>query len=153
MRSAAESEDVGCPDPAAVEQRIESARSCRASSRWRSTFGDVWLAVAMELPYACRGRARNGDQRMDIGIYGLGRMGGNMATRLAKGGHRVVASNRSRGPVDEAVQDGGVAAYTIDELVAQLKAARVLWCMVAAADRVLETVGRVAEYAAERGNI
>ena len=45
---------------------------------------------------------------MEIGIYGLGRMGGNMATRLAKGGHRVVASNRSRGPVDEAVGNGAV---------------------------------------------
>jgi len=43
---------------------------------------------------------------MEIGIYGLGRMGGNMAVRLAQGGHRVVASNRSRGPVDEAVQKG-----------------------------------------------
>jgi 6-phosphogluconate dehydrogenase len=51
---------------------------------------------------------------MEIGIYGLGRMGGNMATRLAQGGHRVVASNRSRGPVDEAVQNGAVAAYTIE---------------------------------------
>jgi len=35
---------------------------------------------------------------MEIGIYGLGRMGGNMATRLAQGGHRVVASNRSKEP-------------------------------------------------------
>src|SRR3982751_4133986 len=38
---------------------------------------------------------------MDIGIYGLGRMGGNMVTRLLRGGHRVVAGNRSPGPVDE----------------------------------------------------
>jgi phosphoglycerate dehydrogenase-like enzyme len=39
---------------------------------------------------------------MELGIFGLGRMGGNMATRLAHGGHRVVASNRSPGPVDQA---------------------------------------------------
>src|SRR5207249_888855 len=31
------------------------------------------------------------DQAMDIGLYGLGRMGGNMVTRLARGGHRVLA--------------------------------------------------------------
>src|SRR4030081_616542 len=115
MRSAAESEDVGCPEPAAVEQRMESARSWRASSRWRSTFVSVWLAVAMELPYACRTSGKWGRRRMEIGIYGLGRMGGNMATRLAQGGHRVVASNRSRGPVDEAVQHGAVPAYSIQE--------------------------------------
>src|ERR1700682_5093292 len=114
MRSAADSEDEGCPDPAAVEQRIESARSCRASSRWRSTFVGVWLAVAMDLPYACR---EKGSRQMEIGIYGLGRMGGNMATRLAQGGPRVVASNRSKEPVDEAGQHGAVAAYTIGEMV------------------------------------
>jgi len=82
---------------------------------------------------------------MDIGIYGLGRMGGNMATRLAQGGHRVVASNRSRGPVDEAVTHGAVAAYTIEELVAALPAPRVLWAMVpsgAVTDETLEEFAR-----------
>jgi phosphoglycerate dehydrogenase-like enzyme len=39
---------------------------------------------------------------MELGIYGLGRMGGNMALRLVRGNHRVVASNRIPGPVDEA---------------------------------------------------
>src|SRR5437763_1210052 len=38
------------------------------------------------------------DQAMDIGLYGLGRMGGNMVTRLARGGHRVIAGNRSPEP-------------------------------------------------------
>ncbi|HEY8830583.1 MAG TPA: NAD(P)-binding domain-containing protein, partial [Candidatus Limnocylindria bacterium] len=101
----------------------------------------------MELPYACRARARIGDLNMEIGIYGLGRMGGNMATRLAKGGHRVVASNRSRGPVDEAVQNGAVAAYTIDELVSTLEPPRVLWSMVPAGDVTDETLDEFAKYA------
>ena len=47
---------------------------------------------------------------MEIGLYGLGRMGGNMVTRLARGGHRVVAGNRSPGPVDEAVGHGAMIA-------------------------------------------
>ena len=38
---------------------------------------------------------------MELGIYGLGRMGGNMVLRLVRGGHRVVASNRSPDPVKE----------------------------------------------------
>ncbi len=69
---------------------------------------------------------------MEIGIYGLGRMGGNMAVRLARGGHRVVAANRSPGPVDEAVAAGAIGAYSIEELVAKLGAPRVLWSMVPA---------------------
>src|SRR6267142_982830 len=55
--------------------------------------------------------AHEGVMAMEIGIYGLGRMGGNMATRLLRGGHRVVAGNRSAGPVDaskgDVLVDGG----------------------------------------------
>jgi 6-phosphogluconate dehydrogenase len=86
---------------------------------------------------------------MEIGIYGLGRMGGNMATRLAQGGHRVVASNRSKEPVDEAVQHGAVAAYTIADMVSQLKAPRVLWSMVPAGDVTDETLDEFAKYASK----
>ena len=46
MRSAAESVDVGCPEPAAVEHRMLSMRSCRARSRYSSIFVSVWAAVA-----------------------------------------------------------------------------------------------------------
>jgi 6-phosphogluconate dehydrogenase len=49
---------------------------------------------------------------MEIGIIGLGRMGGNMARRLLRGGHRIVAQNRSWGPVEEIVQEGAVGART-----------------------------------------
>ena len=38
---------------------------------------------------------------MEIGITGLGRMGAGMAERWLRGGHRVVANNRSREPIDE----------------------------------------------------
>jgi len=86
---------------------------------------------------------------MEIGIYGLCRMGGNMAVRLAQGGHRVVASNRSRGPVDEAVAHGAIAAYSIDELVSKLKAPRVLWSMVPAGDVTDEALEEFAKHASK----
>jgi len=86
---------------------------------------------------------------MEIGIYGLGRMGGNMAVRLAQGGHRVVASNRSRGPVDEAVTRGAIAAYSIQEMVSKLKAPRVLWSMVPAGEVTDEALEEFARYASK----
>ncbi|HEU0026283.1 MAG TPA: decarboxylating 6-phosphogluconate dehydrogenase [Ktedonobacterales bacterium] len=68
---------------------------------------------------------------MELGIYGLGRMGANMATRLLRAGHRVVASNRSPGPVDEAAAEGAVPAYTIEAMVSKLEATpRIVWLMV-----------------------
>jgi 6-phosphogluconate dehydrogenase len=68
---------------------------------------------------------------MELGIYGLGRMGGNMAVRLVEGGHRVVASNRSPQPVNEAASQGAVPAFTIEEMVQKLEASpKIVWLMV-----------------------
>ncbi|MEW6637752.1 MAG: NAD(P)-binding domain-containing protein, partial [Actinomycetota bacterium] len=68
---------------------------------------------------------------MDIGIWGMGRMGFNMARRLVdKGRHRVVAGNRSPGKVDEAVEHGAEGAYTVEEFVEKQKVPRVLWSML-----------------------
>ena len=72
---------------------------------------------------------------MEIGIYGLGRMGGNMVRRLVRSGeHRVVAGNRSPGPVDEAVSDGAEGAYSMEEMVEKLSPPRAIWTMVPAGD-------------------
>ncbi len=68
---------------------------------------------------------------MELGLYGLGRMGGNMVVRLVRGGHRVVAGNRSSGPVDEARSEGAVPAYTIEEMVQKLEVSpKIVWLMV-----------------------
>jgi len=84
---------------------------------------------------------------MQLGLYGLGRMGGNMVTRLAAGGHRVVAGNRSDGPVKDAVSHGAVAASSIADLVARLPAPRVLWAMVPSGDVTEATLDEMARYA------
>src|ERR687893_29670 len=72
---------------------------------------------------------------MEIGLYGLGRMGANMVRRLVRGGgHRVVAGNRSPGPVDELVSEGAEGAYSMEEMVETLSSPRVIWTMVPAGD-------------------
>ncbi|TCJ20088.1 decarboxylating 6-phosphogluconate dehydrogenase [Rubrobacter taiwanensis] len=77
---------------------------------------------------------------MEIGFYGLGRMGGNMVRRLLRSGeHRVVAGNRSPGPVDEVVAEGAEGAYEMEEVVEKLSPPRVVWVMVPAGE-VTETV-------------
>jgi 6-phosphogluconate dehydrogenase len=69
---------------------------------------------------------------MDIGIVGLGRMGLNMAIRLARGGHRVVVHNRSQEPVQTAVSHGAEAASGMADLVGKLAGPRVVWLMLPA---------------------
>src|SRR5437870_13140246 len=69
---------------------------------------------------------------MQIGMVGLGRMGGNMARRLMRGGHKVVAWARNAKVVQELAGEGAVGTTTLDDFVAKLAAPRVAWVMVPA---------------------
>ncbi len=71
---------------------------------------------------------------MQIGLYGLGRMGANMARRWKLDGHDVVVCNRSAGPVDELKGEGLRGVYTIPELVNSLAAPRAIWVMIPSGD-------------------
>ena len=72
----------------------------------------------------------------EIGIYGLGRMGGNMARRLSRGGIRVHALNRSFDVADKlAGEEANVVAHrTPQDLVAGLAAPRIVWLMLPAGE-------------------
>ena len=54
---------------------------------------------------------------MEIGMIGLGRMGGNMVQRLLNGGHRVVTYDRSAEAVAASQSQGAVGVSSIEELV------------------------------------
>src|SRR2546428_11807535 len=69
---------------------------------------------------------------MQIGMVGLGRMGGNMARRLLRGGHEVVAYAADANAVRQLAGEGAGGALTLDDFVAKLKAPRVAWVMVPA---------------------
>ena len=69
---------------------------------------------------------------MEIGIAGLGRMGMNMALRLLRGRHKVVAYNRTPDKVKEIGKKGAKGSYTLEELVAALKPPRHVWIMLPA---------------------
>jgi len=67
---------------------------------------------------------------MQIGMIGLGRMGGNMALRLVQAGHGVVGYNRNPRNIDAAVKAAIVSAPSVAELVKRLKTPRAIWLMV-----------------------
>jgi 6-phosphogluconate dehydrogenase len=89
---------------------------------------------------------------MQLGMIGLGRMGGNMVRRLMRAGHEVIVySATAKTRETFAKETGAFAASSIAELVGKLKAPRVVWLMVpaAAVDKTLdEVVGQV-----EKGDI
>lgn len=67
---------------------------------------------------------------MRIGFIGLGKMGSPMVARLVAGGHEVVVSNRSQGPIDEIMKQGALGAKDKQDLVNQLGDEVVIWLMV-----------------------
>ena len=69
---------------------------------------------------------------MELAMIGLGRMGGNMASRLLRGGHRVVVYNRSPEPVRAAETEGAEGATSLEDVVVRLSAPRVVWLMLPA---------------------
>jgi 6-phosphogluconate dehydrogenase len=69
---------------------------------------------------------------MKIGMIGLGRMGANMARRLMRHGHEIVAFDRSAEAVDALAKEGATGAGSAADLVGKLPAPRVVWLMVPA---------------------
>ena len=68
---------------------------------------------------------------MRMAMIGLGKMGGNMARRLCRGGVEVVGYNRSADIVDTLVaEEGMVAATSLRDAVSKLQAPRVVWLML-----------------------
>jgi glucose-6-phosphate 1-dehydrogenase len=80
------------------------------------------------------------NNKKEIGIIGLGKMGGNMVRRLLDKGWTVVGYNRSKQVVDGLAKEGMVPAYSLDELVEKLSPSRLIWLMLPAGDVIDETL-------------
>ncbi len=70
---------------------------------------------------------------MELGMVGLGRMGANMAARLLRAGHRVVAFDRHPEKVKALVAEGAIGATSPADLAGKLTQPRAIWLMVPAA--------------------
>jgi 6-phosphogluconate dehydrogenase len=80
-------------------------------------------------------------ETVQIGMIGLGRMGGNMAERLRRGGHEVVGYDRSA--------DSGRQVGSLKELVQALQAPRVVWVMVPAGQPTYDTIAELGDLLSE----
>jgi 6-phosphogluconate dehydrogenase len=82
---------------------------------------------------------------MEMGMVGLGRMGGNMALRLMKRGHRMIAYDRSADAIKEKASQGAVGVFTVEDFVKAFQTKpRVMWVMVPAGDPTTEAIDQLA---------
>ncbi len=80
---------------------------------------------------------------MELAIIGLGKMGLNMATRLMRGGHRVVGYARSEESINAAVKAGAEGAHSLEEAVSKLKSPRIVWVMVPSGQATDDTIEKL----------
>jgi 6-phosphogluconate dehydrogenase len=85
---------------------------------------------------------------MQLGIVGLGRMGGNIARRLHRAGHHIVAYDLDQKAVERLAGEGMVGATSLSDLVDKLEAPRSIWVMLPAGhiteDTIFDLAGHVA---------
>src|ERR1044071_763850 len=89
---------------------------------------------------------------MELGMVGLGRMGANMTERLLRGAHRVITYDRSAEAIQRVVDKGAVGAKSLDQIVKQLSAPKIIWLMVPSGDPVDQTIEELVPHLA-RGDI
>jgi 6-phosphogluconate dehydrogenase len=82
---------------------------------------------------------------MQLGMVGLGRMGGNMVRRLLHGGHDCVVSDLNPQNVQALARDGATASASLDDFVNKLQVPRAVWIMVPAGDATEQTVNALAQ--------
>ena len=80
---------------------------------------------------------------MQIGIIGLGRMGGNITRRLIQNGHQTVVYDHEPKAVADLQRDGATGADGLEKLVQQLQAPRTVWVMLPAGKITEDTIAQL----------
>ena len=82
---------------------------------------------------------------MQLGMIGLGRMGGNIVRRLLRGGHSCVVFDTNAASVAQLAQDGATGSQDMADLVAKMPAPRAVWVMLPAGPITEATVNQLGE--------
>jgi 6-phosphogluconate dehydrogenase len=81
---------------------------------------------------------------MQLGMIGLGRMGGNIVRRLMRNGHKAVVFDQSGAAVDALAGEGAAGAHDLQAFVNLLEVPRVVWLMLPAGHVTEQTVNTLA---------
>ena len=83
---------------------------------------------------------------MQIGLIGLGKMGFNLALNMFNHGHEVIGHEINEELLKKASEQGIKTASTIENLVGQLQAPRIIWLMIPAGDAIDSAIQILKEY-------
>ena len=80
---------------------------------------------------------------MQLGLIGLGKMGGNMAERLRLGGHQVVGFDFNAEAVQKLTASGNVGVSSLEEMAQKLTGRKAIWIMVPQGKPVDDTIAKL----------
>ena len=80
---------------------------------------------------------------MQLGLIGLGKMGGNMAERLRLGGHQVIGFDFNAEAVAKLSASGNVGVSSLEELASKFEGRKAIWIMVPSGDPVDQTIAKL----------
>jgi len=89
---------------------------------------------------------------MQLGMIGLGRMGGNIVRRLLRDGHSAVGYDQNSKAVAELAGEGAVGADSLEDLVAKLEKPRTVWVMLPAGE-ITESAIRTLSVLLDHGDV
>src|SRR5579863_4671241 len=82
---------------------------------------------------------------MQLGMIGLGRMGGNIVRRLMRHGHTAVVYDKDEKAVAALAREGAAGATTLEEFVKKLEKPRTAWIMLPAGHITEITIDAIAK--------
>jgi 6-phosphogluconate dehydrogenase len=82
---------------------------------------------------------------MQLGMIGLGRMGGNIVRRLMRNGHTTVVYDRDTKAVSSLAADGSVGTGSLEEFVSKLEKPRTIWVMLPAGKITEDSIAQLAK--------
>jgi len=90
---------------------------------------------------------------MEIGMVGLGRMGGSMAHRLLDNQHQVITYDVDSAAVNSLLQRGATGTVSLEDLAAKLDPPRVAWVMLPAGEQTEQTISHLSRLFAQGDTI
>jgi 6-phosphogluconate dehydrogenase len=84
------------------------------------------------------------ERNMQIGVIGLGRMGGNISRRLMRAGHECVVFDQQPAAVQALAADGAKSSGGLADMVAKLSKPRAVWVMLPAGEITEHTIDELA---------
>jgi 6-phosphogluconate dehydrogenase len=86
---------------------------------------------------------------MELGLIGLGKMGGNMAERLRRNGHRVIGFDFNADAVKKLSDAGSVGVTSLEDMAKAFTGRKAIWIMVPAGDPVDQTIEKLKPFMAK----